>query len=100
VDVVFTPLAERHIDRLHSHIEAKAGHAIADGYIARILDCCDSLRTFPKRGAERDDLMPGLRTIGFERRITIAFVIATDRVLIEGIFYGGQDFEAVFKGNE
>jgi toxin ParE1/3/4 len=44
----------------------------------------------------RDDLLPGLRTIGFERRITIAFVVTADTVLIEGIFYGGQDFESLF----
>jgi hypothetical protein len=28
--------------------------------------------------------------------MTIAFVVAPDAVLIEGIFYGGQDFEAAF----
>ena len=42
--------------------------------------------------------IPGLRTTGFERRVTIAFVVASDTVLIEGIFYGGQDFEAAFRG--
>jgi len=54
------------------------------------------LATFPQRGQLRDDLLPGLRTTGFERRITIAFVVTPDAVLIEGIFYGGQDFEAAF----
>jgi toxin ParE1/3/4 len=49
------------------------------------------------RGQKRDDLLPGLRTIGFERRITIAFVVTADIVLIEGVFYGGQDFEAAFR---
>ncbi len=29
-----------------------------------------------------------------ERRVTIAFVVTSDAVLVEGIFYGGQDFEA------
>lgn len=42
-------------------------------------------------------MLPGLRTIGIERRITIAFVVTTEAVLIEGIFYGGQDFESFFK---
>ena len=37
--------------------------------------------------------MPDLRTIGMDRRLTIAFRVLPDRVLIEGIFYGGQDFE-------
>jgi len=37
---------------------------------------------------------------GFERRVTIAFVVTDVAVLIEGIFYGGQDFEAVFRNRE
>ena len=53
--------------------------------------------TFPLRGTQRDDLLPGLRVTGFERRVTIAFVVTADAVLIEGIFYGGRDFEAVFR---
>jgi hypothetical protein len=48
------------------------------------------LTTFPLQGQRRDDLLTGLRTIGFERRITIAFVVTANAVLIEGIFYGGQ----------
>ena len=53
--------------------------------------------TFPLRGTQRDDLLPGLRVTGFERRVTIAFVVTADAVLIEGIFYGGRDFEAEFR---
>jgi hypothetical protein len=32
-----------------------------------------------------------------ERRVTIAFLVSPHAVLIEGIFYGGQDFAARFK---
>jgi len=34
--------------------------------------------------------------LGFQRRVTIAFVITVDRVVIEGIYYGGQDLDANF----
>jgi hypothetical protein len=37
----------------------------------------------------RDDLLSGLRVTGFERRVTIAFIVTAEAVLIEGIFYGG-----------
>jgi hypothetical protein len=30
--------------------------------------------------------LPGLRVTGFERRVTIAFVVTADAVLMEGIF--------------
>jgi toxin ParE1/3/4 len=41
--------------------------------------------------------LPGLRVTGFERRVTIAFIVTADAVLVEGIFDGGRDFEAEFR---
>ncbi|MBM3550977.1 MAG: type II toxin-antitoxin system RelE/ParE family toxin [Alphaproteobacteria bacterium] len=96
--VIFTPLAERQIDALHARISENAGEKTADAYIERIVSYCICLATFPERGQKRDDLLPGLRTIGFERRATIAFVVAEDALLIEGVFYGGQDFEGIIGG--
>ena len=95
--IIFTRRAERHIDALHAYIADKTSDVRADAYVARIVAFCTGLATFPMRGRKRDDLLPGLRTIGFERRVTIAFVVAADAVLIEGIFYGGQDFEAAMR---
>ena len=69
----------------------------ADGYVGRIVDFCNGLSTFPLRGTQRDDLLSGLRVTGFERRVTIAFIVTAETVLIEGIFYGGRDFEAEFR---
>jgi plasmid stabilization system protein ParE len=54
-----------------------------------IVAFCLRLTTFPLRGNQRDDLLPGLRMIGFERRDMIAFVETDEAVLIEGIFNGG-----------
>ena len=51
------------------------------------------LATFPERGRRRDDIQPGLRVIGFERRVAIAFRILKTRVEIVSIAYGGRDFE-------
>ena len=39
----------------------------------------------------------GLRTMGFRRCVTIAFVVEPAEVMVVGIFYHGQDFEAVLK---
>jgi len=71
----------------------KSGPVRAGGYIARIEEACMGLATFPKRGTRRDDIAPGLRTIGFERRVTIAFRVLPDAVEIVTIAYAGQDFE-------
>jgi toxin ParE1/3/4 len=97
VRVIFTPLAERHINSLHEYIAEHASDERADGYVGRIVDFCNGLSIFPLRGTQRDDLLSGLRVTGFERRVTIAFIVTADAVLIEGIFYGGRDFEAEFR---
>lgn len=94
--VLFTPLGERQLDRLHRYITEQSGEQRADGYVARIITFCENLGMFPERGTKRDDLLPGLRTLGFERRVTIAFMVTGDAVLIEGVYYGGRDFEADF----
>lgn len=44
-------------------------------------------------GHGRDNLLPGLRLIGFERRLTSAIVVTGDAVMIEGLFYGGQELK-------
>jgi toxin ParE1/3/4 len=98
VRVIFTPLAERQIDELHGYISATANEDRADRYIGRIVEACKALNDFPLRGSQRDDILAGLRIIGFERRVTIAFMIAGDDVLIEGIFYGGQNVAALLSG--
>ncbi|MDC7787471.1 type II toxin-antitoxin system RelE/ParE family toxin [Rhodoplanes sp. TEM] len=53
---------------------------------------CTALAEFPNRGTRRDDIAPGLRTIGFERRATIAFRVLEDVVEIVAIAYAGRDF--------
>jgi toxin ParE1/3/4 len=98
--VVFTPLAERHIDELHGYISAHASEERADDFVNRIIAFCNGFVTFPLRGTQRDDILPGLRVTGFERRVTIAFVVTAKAVLIEGIFYGGRDFEAFLRYQE
>ena len=45
-------------------------------------------------GTVRDDLRPGLRTIGFRRRVVIAFAVHEEVVEVHGVYYGGQDYEA------
>jgi toxin ParE1/3/4 len=95
--VVFAPEAERQLIELYTHIAESASIRIADEYTEAIVQHCESLKTMPVRGTSRDDIRPGLRTLGFRRRVTIAFEASNERVTILGIFYGGQDFEAALE---
>jgi toxin ParE1/3/4 len=98
--VVFSPRAEAQLLELYRNIAARASPAIAESYVAAIIEHCRSFSTFPKRGARRDDIRPRLRTVGYRRRVTIAFEASDDSVSILGIYCGGQDFEADFSGND
>lgn len=96
-EVSFRPLAAADLIALYEYIAEQAGTAVAGGYIDRIEAACLSLATFPERGTQRDDIRLGLRTIGFERRATVAFQVLQNEVVILRIFYGGRDWERVFQ---
>lgn len=49
------------------------------------------------RGTARDDIAPGLRTVGYRRRVLIWFSVERDVVLIAGFLYGGRDAEALLR---
>lgn len=98
--ITFRPAALDDLLNLFDYIADEASPAVAGGYIERIEQACRSLVTFPERGSRRDDLAPGLRTLGFERRATIAFRVTGNDVQIVRIFYGGQDFDAVLSDND
>lgn len=48
-------------------------------------------------GVAREDLRPGLRTIGFRRRVVIAFSVTDATVEVHGVFYGGRDYETLLR---
>jgi toxin ParE1/3/4 len=98
--VSFRPLAEADLFGLYRYIAKEAGLRVAGAYIDRIEAACMALETFPERGTRRDDIRPGLRTMGFERRATIVFQVKRAEVVIVRIFYGGQDYERALHGKD
>lgn len=94
--IIYAPEAEAQLLALFFHIAAAASPEIAARYTDAIVEQCESLKTFPMRGARRDDIRPGLRVFGFRRRVSITFEVTGEVVTILGIFYGGQNFETAF----
>jgi len=39
-------------------------------------------------------IRPGLRIVGFERRVSVAFVVEEDEVVILRLLYAGRQFES------
>jgi toxin ParE1/3/4 len=96
-EVVFRATAETDLFGLYDYVTEQSGAEIARTYIDRIENACMALEAFPERGMRRDDIHRGLRILGFERRVAIAFKIDKRRyeVLIIRIFYGGRAYERV-----
>jgi toxin ParE1/3/4 len=92
--MIYQSDAEDDLDAIFSYILSQGGSAeTAYRYTERIRAYCNSFVTFPHRGTKRDDLYPGIRLIGFERRVTIAFTVTDDTVLIARVLYGGRDVD-------
>ena len=96
LSVIYRALARAQLAELHAYIAKKGtGPLTADRYLGALLDHCDSLATFPSRGVARDDLRPGLRMTHFKGRTVVAYAVHPDRIDILGIYYGGQNVEAI-----
>ncbi|MQW42312.1 type II toxin-antitoxin system RelE/ParE family toxin [Sinorhizobium meliloti] len=95
----FHPGGSRPARHAGSRYFRAASPAVAARYVDSIVDYCGKLQTFPHRGTRRDDLRPGLRTLGFRRRVTILFG-ADGTVNIIGVYYGGQDYEAPLRDGD
>jgi plasmid stabilization system protein ParE len=95
--VIFSPEAEEQLAELFHYIAAAASPGIAERYINAIITYCETLDTFPLRGATRDDIRPGLRVTNYKGRTVIAFDVDAQQVSIIGVFYGGQDFETALQ---
>ncbi len=98
--VRFQPLAEADLFALYDYIAHDSGPEAAERYIDRIEAACLALERFPRRGTQRNDIRPGLRTMGFERRATIVFQIRARDVLIVRVLYGGRDIESGWEASE
>lgn len=91
--VIMSARANRQLYQIYDYIAEKASPGTAEGFVTAIQTYCFNFGMFPKRGTQRDDIFPGLRIVGFRRRVSIAFFVDGDEVIISGIFYGGQDIE-------
>lgn len=94
--VVFTPEARDDLLALYDYIAGRGAPNAAIDYVTRLETRCLGLADFPEQGRQRDDIRPGLRLLGFERRTMIAFHVTASSVVIDGIFHGGQDVMAAF----
>lgn len=84
--------ARRDLFALYDWIAEAGSPTTALSYIERLENYCRGFDLASERGHLRKDVRPDLRIVGFERRVTIAFTVEEDRVIILRIFYGGRNW--------
>jgi toxin ParE1/3/4 len=88
--VRFTKEAVRDLQNLYDWVQARAGPVVARNYVARLIEAAQKLSTFPHRGTVHEELGKGVRTIGFERRVSIVFVVQETEVDVLRLLYAGR----------
>lgn len=81
-------------------LRGSASLMIAIGFIERIRARCERIGNAPHGGRPREDLEPCLRTVPFEHTAVIAYRVESDCVRVTNIFYGGRDYEALYRDAE
>lgn len=101
LEVTYRTSAEADLLQIYRWVhEASGSPEVAERFLDRLLRRCDRIGDAPRGGRPRDDLEPGLRTVPFERSAVIAYRVEVDRVRIVNVFYGGRDFEALYRGHD
>ena len=95
--VVFSPEARDELLELYDYIAGRGAPNAALNYTLDLEARCLALADFPEQGVQRDDIRPGLRVLGFERRTMIAFHITPMDVVIDRILHGGRDIRSAFE---
>lgn len=91
--VAFRPEALEQLEELYDYIAGTGSPGNAANFTESIVSFCEGLADFPYRGMARDDLRSGLRTIGYKKRVVVAYAVLDETVTVIGIFYGGRDHE-------
>jgi toxin ParE1/3/4 len=93
--VIISDSAEADLVAIYDYIAERAGDVVAKRFVDRIETYVLGFADTPERGTKRDDLRPGLRTVGWRRRASIVFEVnrKKQRVIIYGVYYAGRNLE-------
>jgi toxin ParE1/3/4 len=96
--VAYRPEAVDDLEEIFRYVLDKSQSLeIAYGFVRRIKGRCERVGNVPLGGRPRDDLEPGLRTVPFEKSAVIAYKVESDLVRITNVFYGGRDYDALYR---
>lgn len=92
--VRLSPEAEADIVDIYRSIsEASMSSVVARQYVERLTSYLETFEVFPERGSLRNDVRQGLRVVGFERSVSVAFVVEQDSVVILRLAQNGRQID-------
>ncbi|WP_027160418.1 type II toxin-antitoxin system RelE/ParE family toxin [Mesorhizobium sp. WSM1293] len=92
--VVLSESAISDLEAIGAYIlESSGSENIANGFVDRIEERCQSIGNAPRGGRSRDDIVRGLRPVPFRAFRRHHHLIENDVIRIVNIFYGGRDYE-------
>ncbi|MCL2780976.1 MAG: type II toxin-antitoxin system RelE/ParE family toxin [Actinomycetia bacterium] len=97
--VVTSNAAAQELTELYDYIANAKSAMVAKDYVDAIIAETKKLGRAPFRGRARDDVRPGMRVLGFRRRVHIIFTVTDDIVQIGHILYGGRDHVAIIRAD-
>jgi len=92
--VELTPKALEDLDDIYDLVATASSRRIAIKFIGRIEAFCLTLDYASERGTHHSHIREGLRSVGFDRRVTIIFQVTDEAVFVARFFYAGADWEA------
>lgn len=95
--IEFSPAANAELIELEDYIARRKSPAVAETYVTGIVAECLKLLDRPFQGRTLDDFRPGMRKLGFRRRVDIIFTVTDDLIQIGHVLYGGRDYEALIR---
>lgn len=94
--IVYLAAAREDLNAIYDWVADHSDPDIADGYVTRLQGAIDRLADYPDRGTPRNDAAPGLRTIAFERKAVIAYLVDRKTVRIVRVLHRGRDLGLAF----
>ena len=95
--VEFLPTANRDLASIARFlVSIGASVRTSERYVRSLRARCAKIGDLPYVGTAHDELLPGLRTLGYKRSARITFRVLPDRVQIVNVFYGGRDIDGFY----
>lgn len=98
--VDFAPEALEDLRGLYDRLAEASSPDRAFAYVDAIRRHVLGFATFPERGTRRDHFRPGLRTTGYRRRVTVAFLATDTEVTILRILSAGRDVDMLLREDQ